>query len=267
MKLSDVIICSDYDGTLACGEADCVCPVRTPLGCICEENVAAIKRFTLSGGKFIVASGRSPLAMDFLYDIAPIDDVFAGTNGAAIYSRNAKKFVFRHEMKVAPSEFIEKARAYYGNLPEFHVTDADAVVHKWYPSGDCDELTFISRFSSLLKIIFVEHDEQKMSRLKKALEDAFKDSCEIVLSCPFLVEAFDKGAGKSEIIDFVRKQNPEKIVVALGDYDNDLAMLEKADYAFCPENAVPKVKSVCAKAFRRAGNGFIADVVEYLKRL
>ena len=234
MNLSDVIICSDFDGTLATSEAKCVSPTRTPLGCICEENILAVKKFTEKGGRFVVASGRSPLAMDFLYDIMPIDDIFAGTNGAAMYSRKQKEFVFRHAMKVLPLEFVEKAQKAYGEL---------------------------------LKIIFVEHDEQKMARLKKVLEENFSEACEVVLSCPFLVEAFDKGAGKSEIIDYFRKENPGKTIVALGDYENDVAMLEKADIALCPENAVPDVKKICRKTFRHAGNGFIADAVEYLEKL
>lgn len=267
MNLSDVIICSDFDGTLATSEAKCVSPTRTPLGCICEENILAVKKFTEKGGRFVVASGRSPLAMDFLYDIMPIDDIFAGTNGAAMYSRKQKEFVFRHAMKVLPLEFVEKAQKAYGELPEYHVTDEQAVVHKYYPGRGESAIEFIGRFPSLLKIIFVEHDEQKMARLKKVLEENFSEACEVVLSCPFLVEAFDKGAGKSEIIDYFRKENPGKTIVALGDYENDVAMLEKADIALCPENAVPDVKKICRKTFRHAGNGFIADAVEYLEKL
>lgn len=267
MNLSDVIICSDFDGTLATNENKCVLPTHTPLGCICEENIRAVKKFTAAGGRFVVASGRSPLAMDFLYDIMPIDDIFAGTNGAAMYSRANKKFVFRHAMKVLPLDFIVKAQKAYGALPEFHVTDEQAVVHKFYPDHGENAIEFISRFSSLLKIIFVEHDEKKMSRLKKVLEENFSDDCEVVLSCPFLVEAFDKGAGKSEIIDYFGKENPDKVIVALGDYENDVAMLEKADIALCPENAVPDVKKICSKTFRSAGNGFIADAVDYLEKL
>ena len=267
MNLSDVIICSDFDGTLSVSENNCVLPTHTPLGCICEENIRAVKKFTADGGRFVVASGRSPLAMDFLYDIIPIDDIFAGTNGAAMYSRRQKKFAFRHAMKVLPLDFIIKAQNAYGELPEYHVTDEQAVVHKFYPGHGESATGFISRFSSLLKIIFVERDEQKMTLLKKMLEENFSDSCEIVLSCPFLVEAFDKGAGKSEIIDFFRKENPHKTIVALGDYENDIAMLTKADIALCPENAVPDVKRVCDKTFRHAGNGFVSDVIDYLEKL
>lgn len=267
MNLSNVIICSDFDGTLATSESKCVLPTRTPLGCICEENIIAVKKFTEKGGRFVVASGRSPLAMDFLYDIMPIDDIFAGTNGTAMYSRKRKEFVFRHAMKVSPLDFIKKSQKAYGELPEYHVTDEQAVVHKYYPCQGESAIEFISRFSSLLKIIFVEHDEQKMARLKKILEENFSDSCEVVLSCSFLVEAFDKGAGKSEIIDYFRKENPEKTIVALGDYENDVAMLKKADVALCPENAVGDVKNICDKTFRHAGDGFIADVIEYLEKL
>jgi hydroxymethylpyrimidine pyrophosphatase-like HAD family hydrolase len=53
-------------------------------------------------------------------------------------------------------------------------------------------------------------------------------------------------------------------VYCIGDYENDIDMLENADKAFCPSNAIDEVKAVCHKILCDHNDGAVADMIEYI---
>ena len=73
-KYSGVLICSDFDETLACKRQ------------VSEENIKAIKHFCGNGGAFTVISGRR---LGFMKEYAGhigINAPFAGLNGSYIWN-------------------------------------------------------------------------------------------------------------------------------------------------------------------------------------
>ena len=169
-------------------------------------------------------------------------------------------------MRMTPAEFAERISSRADDLPVMHITDCNGVAHGFMP-GEGDLSRFLSAVPTALKIIFDEHDPEKMTELESFLRSAVGDKCEVAKSASFLIECFDKGGGKGDMVRYLKSSFPEKTIVALGDYENDLDMLTEADMAFCPENASPKVKSVCLATLRASGDGFIADVTERLELL
>ena len=105
MNLSDVIICSDFDGTISGMPTDGAPFVKTPLAPICQKNIDAINHFASDGGRFVVVSGRSALTMQFVYDYFAADDLIAGTNAAMIYSSANHKAIALHPMRMSPLLF------------------------------------------------------------------------------------------------------------------------------------------------------------------
>ena len=55
-----------------------------------------------------------------------------------------------------------------------------------------------------------------------------------------------------------KKKLGKKILVCVGDAENDLCMLEGADYAFCPSDGIvaERFSNVCT-----CGEGAVADVI------
>lgn len=266
MNFSDIIICSDFDGTLTGNPKDVRNAVVTPLGTICAETAAAVKRFASGGGRFVVVSGRSPKSMDFLYDYLPVDDLFAGINGAAVQKHCTGELIHVHPMRISPSEFAARTSKFSNLFKDVNLTDVGAGLHNW-KTADGELGTFLRKFDKALKITAYEPDHDKMGIIYENLRAALSDVCEVEMSCPHIVECFDKGAGKNQTVEFLRRSEPNKTIVAAGDYSNDVGMLISADMAFCPENASENVKSVCRAVFRDSGDGFIADVIDYLEKL
>ena len=51
----------------------------------------------------------------------------------------------------------------------------------------------------------------------------------------------------------------------MGDYNNDMAMLEYADFAACPSNAINEVKAVCDMVCRAdCTEGAVAETIDYI---
>lgn len=264
MNLNDVIICCDFDGTLTgAGNGD---KIVMPLGEISLETQAAVRRFTDKGGRFIIVSGRNPATMDFLYDFLPIDDLFAGINGAAIKRHSDGQIVRSLPLSLSTRFFAEKIDACNLDFSELHLTDTNLNLH-YHFKGDGSVKDFILRHENILKVIFIEHDRKKMDVLYARLTAALGGICEVEKSAPFITECFELNSGKGDVISFLRKEQKNKTIVALGDYDNDVNMLEKADYALCPSNASQKAKAVADKILRPAGNGFMTDVIDFLQSL
>lgn len=52
---------------------------------------------------------------------------------------------------------------------------------------------------------------------------------------------------------------------AIGDYQNDLAMLQAADVACCPDNASLEVKRVCDQILCHHSQGAVAALIEKIQ--
>ena len=55
-------------------------------------------------------------------------------------------------------------------------------------------------------------------------------------------------------------------MIACGDFENDVEMLEEADIAVCPANALPQVKKVADHVLCDCHEGLIADVIEAIEQ-
>lgn len=263
MKFDNIIICSDYDGTITGNFKNLSSP---GLSNICPDNIEAIKYFARSGGRFVIASGRSHRTIGFLYDHLPLDDIFAGINGTGMYSMSQDKFVYRHAMRISPAEYTKAVISAVPEISCLHIANYDAVTSIWH-KGDGDPVAFAEKTEKALKIIVEETNPEIMEKVARSLPSLFGGVCDSVKSCPVLMESMDAGAGKQEIVEFFKKHNPEKLIVALGDYENDIAMLKAADISFCPQNATASAKQNCSAVLSDSGNGFLRDVMERLEKL
>ena len=75
---------------------------------------------------------------------------------------------------------------------------------------------------------------------------------------PGIVDVHAKGVSKLRSARLLQQELGKKILICVGDAENDLTMLEGADYAFCPSDGViaQRFPNVCP-----CGDGAIADVI------
>ena len=81
---------------------------------------------------------------------------------------------------------------------------------------------------------------------------------DISFAAPRILDVQAKGVSKLRAARDLQQRLGKKILVCVGDAPNDIPMLDGADFAFCPADAVvaDRYETVC-----NCGDGAVADVI------
>jgi HAD-superfamily hydrolase, subfamily IIB len=99
---------------------------------------------------------------------------------------------------------------------------------------------------SVFKIIPKELDHEKAKLVYRILKEEFCDELEIYMSAPTNIEIVAKGVEKGNVISVFADyyKIPQSTIMAFGDYDNDLSMLQASGYPVAMGNGVKKIKDI-----------------------
>ena len=270
---SDVLLTVDFDRTLT-----------APDSTIPQRNVDAISYFIAKGGSFTVNTGRSLPMTQVFRDVVPVNAPLLLYNGSAAYDLSRKAFTFLHRIPLDQEETIRKLQAAFPGLSlEMQGLDAhyafaedpawDAFcqnnhcamghAHPWddlgpflklslYAPISIDNPTVASLFDATPETLAWFDDVE--DRLRRLLGDA----CEVFRAAPLILDIHAKGVSKIRSARQLQQQLGKKILICVGDGENDLPMLEGADYAFTPADAIVagRFPNVCPCA-----DGAVADVI------
>lgn len=249
---------SDLDGTLGI-EGQGVPP----------ENKQAIKAFVERGGKFGVCTGRAPdSARDFLQD-TPVNIPSIVNGGCAMCDLNTGEtweelFVPEHAMSFA-LRFIE-------NFPECSLvvvnregywqveTGKDSNEEGRYPKLPIEDIG-----KPWYRIIFVASPEDT-PQIAKLAEQQKPDGVRIEYTAPDFVEIMNEGAGKYPTLKKMceKMDIPLDQVIFIGDFYNDLEVLEHVGTAACVGNAPEEVRQRCNLILPECMDGAVAALIEKL---
>ena len=265
MKFSGLVICSDVDGTLI--DENNVVP---------KNNIEAIEYFRAHGGKFMVATGRIPQAVTPATGEMTFDYPCICHNGCSVYDFSKKAYtevieideraipVAEEIMKFMPSAGVEVMTAQgicvVKRTPatDFHIAfeKVDST------SADC----IADAPKPWFKILFAQKPEET-----DAIKEAFINSphCEnynLLKTHQFYYEIFNKTASKGAALAKFCHHNgiDTKNVIAIGDNENDITMLDVAGVSAAVANASDIVKSHADIITCSNVDGAIADLVSRL---
>ena len=90
------------------------------------------------------------------------------------------------------------------------------------------------------------------------IEQTYGDQVDVFRACARIADIHTKGCSKLNAARNLQKQLGKKILVCVGDAENDLSMLEGADYAFCPADGMVAnlFPNVC-----NCADGAVAEVI------
>lgn len=267
---SDVLLTVDYDRTLT-----------APDSTIPQRNLEAIRWFIENGGAFTVNTGRSlPMAQVFK-DIVPTNAPLLLYNGAAAYDVKQEKLTFMHEIKLdlwkTIGELIElfpdltvEVQAldkHYDFLPNpgwdaFSANNCDYATAKW--GQDLGPFLKFSLYGEI-RDMTVDHlfhgSEEEIRRMDEAealLKQLYGEHVAVFRAGPRIIDVQTKGVSKCRAARELQQQLGRKILVCAGDAENDVVMLDGADFAFVPADALLKdrYENVC-----NCADGAVADVI------
>ena len=268
---SDILLTVDYDRTLT-----------APDSTIPERNLEAIRYFMENGGTFTVNTGRSIPMIRAFRDRVPVNAPLLLYNGSGAYDLKKEKMLFCHEIDADPWELFRYCREKFPELT-FEVQGLDAHYRftenpMWDALSDNNHCArafaepghvfnpFL-KFSlygeirtNLISDMFEGSREelQQITRAEKHLRKVFGDKMEVFRSGARIIDVHAKGVSKRRSAQELKETLGKKILVCIGDGENDVSMLEGADYAFCPSDAVvaERFPNVCP-----CGEGAAADVI------
>ncbi len=271
MTCADILLAVDFDRTLT-----------APDSSIPEANLRAVREFTARGGTFTVNTGRSlPMARRILEEV-PVNAPLLLYNGSAAYDPQTRSLTQVHPIALDRGAF---ARDLSERFPWLHVElegehahyilrpDPDWVAYTenqncpWACAaaeeipgpflkaallGDLRGKTVASMYISL------PEEEARFAQLSAYIQEAYGQYVDGFRACARILDIHAKGCSKLRAARELQARLGKKLLVCVGDAENDLTMLRGADHAFCPADSViaGQFSNVCACA-----EGAVAEVI------
>ena len=266
---SDILLTADYDNT-----------TTDNYGQIPQRNLEAIRYFMDNGGAFCVNTGRSlPQSAEVLKNV-PMNAPFLCYNGGLAVQDG--QILFQYPIDLPVEETLQTVCKAFPDLNvDLHGVDAHVgfqPVGCWdtyYAARKCnyylaepgqDHGPFIkfNVFGELRDDSFYQvfnGTPEEIARIDEAeqwLRDTYGEKLTIFRVGARVLNIHAPNVSKLRAARALQKQLGRKILICVGDADNDLPMLEGADYAFCPSDGVvaERFDNVCPCA-----EGAVADVI------
>ena len=269
---SDVLLTVDYDRTLT-----------APDSTIPQRNLDAIRYFMDNGGAFTVNTGRSiPMGSGVLIPSVSVNAPLLLYNGSAAYDKETGKLTRYAPIEIDPAMLINDLCRRFPQLHiEIQALDAHYLTRQdtgwenycdnnhcpWaYTSPDAVPQPFIKlavygqfRKNTVAGMYEAEDWEIPLfDRLIQYIKDTYDEKLEIFRACARIVDLHAKGVSKLHSARQLQQELGKKLLVCVGDAENDITMLDGADYAYCPADGIiaDRYETVC-----NCADGAIADVI------
>ena len=268
---SDVLLTVDYDRTLT-----------APDSSIPQRNLEAIRYFIENGGAFTVNTGRSVPMTQAFRDIVPVSAPLLLYNGSAAYDPASRTLTSCHEIQLDQCQTITKCLELFPDLT-VEIQGVDAHYHfvenpgwdaycdhqscargfahpgdnlgpflKFSIYGEFREVTVDSMFRGS------EEEIRRMDEVEAILNREFGEFCEVFRPAQRIIDVHAKGISKARAARELQARLGRKYLVCVGDAQNDLPMLNDADFSYVPADAAlaGRFPNVCP-----CTEGAVADVI------
>ena len=268
---SDVLLTVDFDRTMT-----------APDSTIPERNLEAIRYFIENGGAFTVNTGRSLPMTKVFRDKVPVNVPLLLCNGSMVYDLQKQEILEAALISLDQGETIRRAMAMFPDMTvEIQALDAHYIFEEnpawdafsegnhcaWAHAQPDDDLGPFMKFSlygslrssSVAALYdYTPEELQRFDQVEQQLREEFGESCEVFRAAPKIIDVHARGVSKAIAARSLQKKLGRGILVCVGDGENDVSMLDEADFAYCPGDAIvaKRYPNVC-----NCGDGAVADAI------
>ena len=259
-KFDGILICSDFDMTMGRG------------GVVTDGNCEAIRYFQENGGRFTIISGRHP---QFLFEHQNgfhVNAPLVGYNGSLILDENTGEVLYsggRQDtlaLDLAKQLWDEDERLL--RVVMHDALSRHAICHRERPEdyfATIDELYEICTLP-LHNVLCGAHTPEDTAALTKRLQEIAPSCFEIARSWDCGVEIMYREDVKGTAAKRLKQMLGAKLLVTVGDYENDISMLQAGDISYAVENALPNVKAAAKRQTVHYEQHAIAAIVAELEK-
>ena len=266
---SDVLMTVDFDRTMTGPDS------RIP-----QRNLDAVAFFMENGGTFTINTGRSVASFKKHLGKVPVNAPILMYNGSARWEDGKLTRMKLLDMdlwetiETLRKEFpgmnveIQGVDAHYLIQPEpAYVAFYDALKWRYRVVETGEDLGPFLKFalagspkSKSVATLFdiSETEDAQFDAAQARILELWGDKVEVYRAAPRIIDVHAKGVSKIAAARQLQKELGKKILICAGDAENDIPMLEGADFAFCPADAVVanRFQTVC-----NCADGAIADII------
>ena len=265
----DILMTVDMDRTLTATD-----------GSIPQRNIEAIRYFMENGGHFTVNTGRSNNSMRSYMDKVPVNAPLLLINGSASFEDGHMTNIRTIDLDMWPT--LDRVAA---EFPEMNLEIQQEDNHYMIRVSQ-EYIDFYARmgwaqapaehgvsYGPFMKFVLYgqpwgndincmyQGSAEELARFDAAeafIKREFADKVEVFRAAPRIIDVHAKGVSKLRAARDLQARLGKKILVCVGDAENDITMLDGADYAYCPADGVvaDRYENVCCCA-----DGAVADVI------
>ncbi len=241
--LSGIMVLSDMDGTL-------VRPDQTIDSC----NLETIRLFTMLGGKFSVASGRTPASIEIFPQLTELLSPGITGGGTIIYDFQNKKPIEIFPLPAAVStkalsdileEFPDLGISIIGDDLRIYQMNYSYNLHKLF---DDEKSTYFYRPQEDLPVIWAKvlfaQTKEYLEKVKEFINERDYHGVYFVSTGDNYLEMMPQGVSKGttmySLCNIVNV--PVENVHMIGDYYNDVEIMKQAGYSVAMQNAPDDIK-------------------------
>ncbi len=249
-----ILIMSDLDGTfMGAG------------GKLVSRNLEALARFRAGGGLFSFATGRVHTTIEQV--LLPgwkqlINAPAIMCNGACVYDPQAGKVL--HEVTV-DGRILRPLLS-----PLLESGKYDPVIYAGGAYECYSRVSLADIPSNLWHKAVLNGTRQDILAAKEAISSRCDGSFRCFRTGWRIFELLPPNGGKGAMLsflkDYYKQQGRDLVTIGVGDFENDIDLLEGADIAIAPENALDDVKAKAHRVLCANTQGVIADIIEAIDR-
>lgn len=259
-KFDGILLCSDFDMTMGIG------------GVVTPDNCKAIAYFQENGGRFTIISGRNPHFLKNHLDGFRVNAPLVGYNGGLIMDENTYEILYSggrqdlRAMDLAEQLWNEDKRL--SAIVKHDGTPQSLTCHREEREGcvrtvaELREQCELPLYNVLCRAKGAEEATELLERLKELAGDEFS----VVRSWAEGIEIVCHEDTKGVAALRLKKMLGAKLLVTVGDYENDLSMLQTGDISYAVENALPHVKAAAKRQTVHYTQSAIAAIVAELEQ-
>lgn len=244
-KFDGILICSDFDGTLFMG------------GKISDENVAAIRYFQENGGRFTITSGRYPAFLGKYRHRVEANTYLIGLNGTIISDYGGDDILRQGFLKPASRETVKTILREVKGISclDFSPTEIPPLIkanckapdgegYFRYVIGEHDEALLELALSCQTHRIIFHTAEPADDGITNAIREIAGKEHAVSRSFTHGIEIQDAAYTKGTCTRYLADHLGAHTLICVGDYENDISMIEEADIGCAVGNAIPQLKVV-----------------------
>lgn len=254
---------TDLDGTLLPSGAE-----------VPRRNIEAAQRAVRAGVTVTIATGRMYRAALPVARALGVDVPIITYNGAVIKSVSGKVYDENFLPPDVVGEVLSFCRArawhvqlYVDDVLYFAEHDAYAVAYEENQALRGETVGWdglAAHAEHVAKLLVISDGAEQTAERVVALNEAFGGRVQAMRSNPAYTEVVVPGVAKASALRKLASMLsvPLDAVMAIGDSNNDLPMLQAAGHSVAMGNALPEVKAVCEFSVGTCEEGGFAEALE-----